>query len=125
MPHSKKKILVADDDPSILEVISLILGDAGYDVETTVGADTERRIREYKPDVILLDIWMSGMDGRTICSDLKSNKQTKRIPVIMISANKDTERIARDAGADGFLAKPFEMKDLLHIVATYTTKKYV
>lgn len=121
MLHNKKKVLVADDDPSILDVITLILEDAGYDVETTVGVDTEKRIREYKPDLILLDIWMSGMDGRTICKDLKAKKTTKHIPIVMISANKDTEKIAEKAGADGFLAKPFEMKRLLSVVKKYTS----
>ena len=124
-PDKKKKVLVADDDPAILEGISLILEDAGYEVKTTVNGHTEKFAQEYAPDVILLDIWMAGMDGRNICRSLKARKLTKHIPVIIISANKDTERIAKEAGADGFLAKPFDMKDLLSTVATYTSKKYV
>ena len=124
-PDKKKKVLIADDDPAILEAMTLILEDAGYDVKTTVNGHTEKFAQEYLPDVILLDIWMSGMDGRNICKSLKAKKLTKHIPVIMISANKDTEKIAKEAGADGFLAKPFDMKDLLSTVATYTSKKYV
>ena len=124
-PDRKKKVLVADDDPAILEVITLILEDAGYDVKTTVNGQTEKLAKEYLPDLILLDIWMSGMDGRIICKDLKAQKITKHIPILMISANKDTEKIAKEAGADGFLAKPFDMKDLLNKVAAYTSKKYV
>jgi DNA-binding response OmpR family regulator len=62
---------------------------------------------------------MSGVDGRDICKQLKSKKQTKNIPIIMISANKDTEKIAKNAGADGFIAKPFEMKELLTTVGRY------
>lgn len=124
-PEKKKKVLVADDDPAILEVITLILEDAGYDVKTTVNGQTEKFAQEYLPDLILLDIWMAGMDGRNICKGLKTKKSTKHIPVIMISANKDTEKIAREAGADGFLAKPFDMKDLLSKVAAYTSEAYV
>ncbi|MDQ3008252.1 MAG: response regulator [bacterium] len=113
---SKKKILVADDDSGILEVISLMLEDAGYDVETTVNGETEVMVEKYLPDLILLDIWMSGMDGRKICKSLKGQKLTKHIPIIMISANKDTENIAKESGANDFIAKPFEMQDLLNKV---------
>ncbi len=121
----KKKVLIADDDPAILEAITFILEDADYDVKTTVNGQTERLAQEYVPDLILLDIWMSGQDGRDICKGLKTHKITRHIPVIMISANKDTKIIAEEAGADGFLAKPFDMKDLLSKVAHYTNEKYV
>lgn len=124
-PDKKKKVLVADDDPAILEVITLILEDAGYDVKTTTNGHTEKFAQEYLPDLILLDIWMAGTDGKNICKSLKAEKLTKHIPITMISAHKDTEKIAKEAGADSFLAKPFDMKDLLRNVATYTSKKYV
>lgn len=117
--RNKKKILIADDDPAILEVITIMLEDAGYDSKSTVDGQTEKIVEEYVPDVILLDIWMSGLDGRLICKNLKKQKSTMNIPIIMISANKDTERIAKESGADDFLAKPFEMDDLLTIVAKY------
>lgn len=108
-----KKILVADDDPSILEALQMLLEDEGYNVETSNNGASLIKAREEYPDLILLDIWMSGMDGRDICRQLKNNDITKNIPVILVSANKDTEQIAKDAGADGFIAKPFEMEDLL------------
>lgn len=115
----KKRVLIADDDPAILEVITLMLEDAGYDSRTTVDGHTEKIVKKYLPDVILLDIWMSGLDGRTICKSLKKHKLTMHIPIIMISANKDTEKIAKESGADDFIAKPFEMDDLLKKVAKY------
>jgi CheY-like chemotaxis protein len=117
--NSKKKILAADDDPAILEVLTYMLEDAGYDVETTVNGQTEDAAQKYLPDLILLDIWMAGMDGRTICKSLKSQKLTKHIPIILISANKDTERFAKESGADNFITKPFEMDALLSKVAKY------
>ncbi len=119
MNDKKKKILVADDEPAILEVITMMLEDAGYDVKTTVDGQTEKIAREYIPDVILLDIWMSGMDGGKICQSLKVQKSTLHIPIIIISANKETETIAKESGADDFLAKPFEMDELLTKVAKY------
>lgn len=117
--NSKIKILVADDDPAILDVFTLILEDAGYDVQTTVNGQTERMVQEFSPNLILLDIWMAGMDGRDICMSLKHHKLTKHIPIIMISANKDTKKIAIEAGADDFIAKPFEMDDVLAKVVKY------
>src|SRR5476651_955218 len=95
--NNKKKILAADDDPAILEVFTLILEDAGYEVQTTVNGQTEQIAREFLPNLILLDIWMAGMDGRNICKSLKRHKFTKNIPIIMISANKDTKKYAKEA----------------------------
>jgi DNA-binding response OmpR family regulator len=115
----RRKILLADDDPGILDAISMMLEDAGYEVETSVDGAIVQDMREEVPDLLLLDIWMSGMDGREICKKLKSQKKTKHIPIIIISANRDTDRIAREAGADDFLAKPFEMDELLAKVAKY------
>lgn len=116
----KKKILVAEDDRAILEVVKIILEQDGYE---TVYADREEVIRkilkEEKPDLILLDIWLGGSDGGKIAKSIKSDKQSKQIPIIMISANNETEKITREAGADDFLLKPFNIDDLLHIVRKY------
>jgi len=116
---SKKTIMIADNDPGIVDVLTLMFEDAGYEVETTDDGQTVKDIKEHLPDLILLDIWMAGFDGREICKYLKSQKLTKHIPLIMISANKDTEEIAKEAGADTFIAKPFEMNELLAMVDKY------
>ena len=121
MHNIKKKILVTDDDPAILEVITMILEDAGYEVKTIDNQNTEKYAEEYLPDAILLDIWMGGVDGRNICKKLKSKKNTAHIPIIIISANKDTEMIAKAAGADGYIKKPFELNDILVLVKKITT----
>lgn len=118
----KKKILVADDDAAIVDAIQLILEDAEYNVETTLNGEDVMKLNKDFPDLILLDIWMSGQDGRTICEFLKGQKSTKHIPIIMISANKDTSQIAKLAGADDFITKPFEMDELLKKVNKYTKK---
>lgn len=116
---SKKKILIADDDHAILEALTLMLEDAGYETDTTVDGQTIQEATDQLPDLILLDIWMSGTDGRDICKHLKRRPQTKHIPIIMVSANKDAEHIAKESGADGFIAKPFEMDDLLALIEKY------
>ncbi len=75
--------------------------------------------KEY-PDALLLDVWMSGQDGREICKFLKNRSNTKHIPIIMISASKDVAASVKAAGADDFLTKPFEMDELIKKVKKYT-----
>lgn len=118
---NKKKILVADDNQAILEVMELVLTDAGYEVILATNGKQAKKIAETLPDLILLDIWMSGSDGRDICKSLKQAEATKHIPIIIVSAIKDTEQKAKDAGADDFLEKPFEIKDLLSKVSKYVS----
>ena len=117
---AKKSIVVADDDPAIVDALQFMLEEEGYSVRTTVDGQTVSVMFEEEPDLLLLDIWMSGQDGRDICKALKSQASTRHIPIIMISANKDTEQIAKEAGADDFLSKPFEMEDLLEKVRKHT-----
>lgn len=117
--NNKKKILVADDDPGILDSLKIMLEMVGYEVMTTVNGLSVKKMKNDFPDLLLLDIWMSGQDGGVICKYLKNQPATKHIPIIMISANTDIEKIARDTGADDFLEKPFEMTELLDKVERY------
>jgi two-component system alkaline phosphatase synthesis response regulator PhoP len=111
------RILVVDDDESILDAISMVLEDADYDVQTTFkGTETHNRVLSYKPDVILLDMLLSGNDGRHIAKVLKADTKTNHIPIIMISAHPNAEASALESGADDFLAKPFEREALLQKV---------
>ncbi len=71
------------------------------------------------PDLLFLDIRVSGSDGLTICQHLKSQPATRHLPIILLSAHRDTQRIARDAGADDVLSQPFQMDDLLVLAAKY------
>lgn len=117
------KILVADDDPAIVDAVQMMLELEGYEVDTTTNGETVYKIKEQFPDLLLLDIWMSGQDGREICKYLKNEPHTKHIPIIMISASRDVIDSAKKAGADDFIAKPFEMNELLAKVAHYVEKK--
>ncbi|UII31118.1 response regulator [Fulvivirga ulvae] len=117
MQEEKKRILVADDDPSILDVLEIMLAEiGGYQVETTANGKSVLELKDDLPDLILLDLWMSGMDGREICTKLKSQDTTRAIPVIIFSANRDIQTIAETAGADDYIAKPFQMNELLEKV---------
>ena len=105
--------MVADDDPGIIDSLKIMLEEFDFEVETTMNGNTVYDIKNELPDLILLDLWISGMDGRDICTHLKSQEATKHIAIIIVSANKDTEHIARACGADDFLLKPFDMRVLL------------
>lgn len=116
----KGKILVADDDAGIVDALQMVLEDADYEVQTTMDGHSVLEVDHKKlPDVILLDIWMSGEDGRDICRNLKSRQETMNIPIIMISATGDLATSAKAAGADDFLPKPFHMEHLLEKVEKY------
>lgn len=110
---SDKKILIADDDKDILEAMQMMFEMEGYDVKATPDGKNVKRMSKEKPDLLVLDIWMSGYDGRDICRDIKSKYSTRDIPVIMISASNDIRRSALASGADDFIAKPFQMHDIL------------
>ncbi len=96
-----------------------MLEEAGYAVELQVDGHAVQQMQGPFPDLLLLDIRLSGTDGRRICRSLKSQGATQHIPIILLSAHKDLQQTAEDAGADGFLAKPFEMQDLLTLVTQY------
>lgn len=111
---NKKTILVVDDEPGILEAVSIMLEDEGYNVSTTAnGEDVENLRNGSLPDLILLDVLLSGKDGREITRVLKSKPETKKIPIIMISAHPSAEKSIKECGADDFLPKPFDIDDLL------------
>ena len=115
-----RKIIVADDDPAICDALQYMLEDEGYEVKTTVNGATIYEMEKEFPDLLLLDIWMSGQDGREICRYLKKKELTKDIPIIMISAGRDIAESALESGADAFIEKPFGMDELLEKVAKFT-----
>ncbi|MBI4079333.1 MAG: response regulator [Candidatus Levybacteria bacterium] len=118
----KKSVLVVDDDPAILDVIKIILEEKGYDVHLLADGDKiAQTIVAFSPSVILLDFWLSGLNGKQVIKILRTNPTTKHIPIIMISANHDPKSIAEEVEANDFLAKPFDIDDLVRIVEKYTT----
>lgn len=116
----KKTILICDDDEGILEVMKIVLEEKGYDVVSL--SDPHQvlaTIKEVNPNLILLDLWMPLLNGDSITKTIKNNKDTKNIPVVIISANKDTAAIAKEIGANNFLSKPFNIDELENLVGTY------
>lgn len=117
------KILIIDDDEGIVDALSLILKDEGYTVGTSLkGTEAIKKVKDYKPKVILLDMLLSGKDGRDICRQLKTDPQTMKTPILMISAHPSASQEAMKVGADAFLAKPFDTADLLKVVKKFAEK---
>jgi CheY-like chemotaxis protein len=114
-----KKIMVVDDDPAILDSVSLLLEFEGYQVVATSDTSNLLTMETDLPDLLLLDIWMSGTDGLDICKRLKQKPETRNIPIVLISASREIEQSAKDAGANDFLSKPFEVDDLIQKVERY------
>lgn len=119
MSAQNKLILVVDDDAGILEALQAMLAYAGYEVVTDTGETLQEKIYTYQPDLLLLDVLLSGQDGREITKQLKAQKATEHLPIILLSAHPSLEADARAFGADDFVAKPFKMAGLLAKIAKY------
>lgn len=110
------KILLADDDEGIVDATTMLLEMMGYEVESTLDGSTVPAAASSKPDLIIMDIWMGGVDGRDICRIIKGDPNTADIPVLLISAAQNIEVSAIESGADTFLEKPFELQDLIQTI---------
>ncbi len=116
--------MVADDDQDILDMLTTVLIYNGYHVHTSFNGETLNEIdADNMPDLLLLDIRMSGLNGKDVCIRLKQNDVTKNLPIILISANHDIAEVAYDSGADGFVPKPFNIKQLLDVIKVHLNGK--
>jgi DNA-binding response OmpR family regulator len=112
----ERKILVADDDPDILELLQLALADSGYLTSTaTTGEATLQAARLSRPDLVLLDLMLPDTNGLSVLEMLRSDPITASIPVILMTAMPGTfPRLAGlELGAAGFVNKPFELSELI------------
>jgi DNA-binding response OmpR family regulator len=119
----QKTVLIIEDDKSILDAVQMALEFDNYKVSVADRGDYSEKLMNGKaplPDVILLDILLSGSDGREVCKALKTHKVTKNVPIIMMSAHPGASTSVIDAGANYFLPKPFNIDDLLNAVKKLT-----
>ena len=110
------RILIADDNPQGAELVEAYLSGGDYDIQTaTDGEDTLRKVREFKPEVLLLDVMMPKISGFEVCKRLKANPETADIMVLMVTALDQPSDIDRavDAKTDDFLTKPINKTELL------------
>jgi DNA-binding response OmpR family regulator len=115
----KKRILVVEDSPAIMEMVKDQLDEAGYDViAASNGFEALRDLLEIQPDLIITDIMMPKVNGLELCQAMKNRLETRSIPFILFSSMFDDETLkrGREIGAKFFIAKPFEMKTLLGCV---------
>ncbi|HEA31230.1 hypothetical protein LCGC14_2822300 [marine sediment metagenome] len=109
-----KRILIVDDDPILGTMIQEMLEWKGYWVQLSrVPQETEQNVVEQNIDLVILDKLISGTDGTEVCEWIRNNEEIKEIPIIMITAMHTSKKACMDAGADDFIAKPFEMDDFL------------
>lgn len=114
-----KKILVVDDDKDIAEVVKMILISHGFDVLThNTGFNVPDIVKEYKPDLILLDIRLPGKLGTEICKELK--EVSKYPPILLFSAHAKEGESFSICNADGFIQKPFDVKKLIDTINLHT-----
>ena len=121
---ASKKILILDDDLDILAVMQLLFKTKGFDVVAlSRWEEVYEKVESFKPHLILLDVLLSGNDGRDICRELKHKSSTKNIPIVMFSANPSAAENIHEYGADDFIHKPFEIDELLARIENQLEKK--
>lgn len=106
-----------------MDVAGIVLTDAGYDVTTLIHSKDIFSLISYTdpPALILLDLWMPQLSGQEITQRLKADDRLKDIPVVILSASRKTEGIAKKIGADDFMCKPFDIEELEQVVRKYTS----
>ena len=114
MEQNKQKILVIDDDPDIGVMLKMMLEFKGYKAVVTERADEAMEaIGANHIDLVIMDMLLSGVNGVDICAELKKDPKTKDMPIVMISAHPSAKDMCLQAGADDFIAKPFDMQEML------------
>jgi len=117
----KKKIIVADDEPSVRLTIRKMLGNDHIIIEATNGEEALNITKEQMPDLVLMDLMMPKMDGYIACNKIKRDEDTREIPVVMLTGidHELNKKFANEMGADGYITKPFTLQKLLDVVKKF------
>jgi DNA-binding response OmpR family regulator len=122
----QRSIVVADDDPTILELVTLLLGAARYNViATTDAVAAMAMVRTKEPVAVILDVQMPGGGGLSALSKIKADPKTSNLPVMMLTGERDAETVKRamDGGADDYMLKPFDPDTLVERVSRLVSKR--
>ncbi len=103
--NKSKNMLIVEENEGILDAMQVMLEMEGYQVKTTIDSKALYDRKKKLPDLLLLAIWMLGMDGRVICKFLKGEERTRHIPSILMSASKNVEKTVYEVGADDFFSQ--------------------
>jgi CheY-like chemotaxis protein len=120
-----RRILVVDDDPRLLHVVSMYLSIEGYEVDTAPnGEEGLQHLEAERPDLVILDVMMPGIDGLEACRRIKSNPETRHIPVVLFTALSRTDDVesGRAAGANRFINKPFSLIGLGAVIRSFLSE---
>lgn len=122
--EEKKRVVVFDDDKDLLDIYSFIFEEEGWEVHTSQNCDQVLEIvAELSPHLILMDNWIPNIGGMAATQLLKNDPQLQSIPVMYISANNEVAALSKKAGADGFIAKPFDFDQLMELSESLLNKK--
>ena len=119
----KNTILIIEDDRDTLDILSYLAEALQIQVVPSSNVLTISKIEAIAPSLILLDHWINGKLGASLCSEIKSNPSTSHIPIIIVSAHNDIKRIAKDCGADAYMNKPFDIDELTAVMEKYLYAK--
>ena len=115
----KKKILIVEDNENLLQLESILLSSHGYQIEGVKdGVAALEAITEMHPDLVILDIGLPQVDGYEVCRRIKSDEQTRHIPVFMVTARRSREDLEKieEVGADWYIPKPFKSAMVIETV---------
>jgi DNA-binding response OmpR family regulator len=115
----QKKILIVEDEESLLKLESILLTTKGYLVQgATTGLAALEAVADEPPDLILLDVMLPELDGFQVCEKLKTQPETRHIPIILLTARKTPEDVARGeaVGADQYITKPFKSAMVMEVI---------
>ena len=124
------KILIVDDDPDLVEAVSIILESKGYEVAAAYdGEEGLQKVKTERPDLIVLDVMMPGKDGYTVCKELKGDPASASIPVLLLTAvvshiptTRYTQQMGLEMEADDYMDKPVEPAELVKRIDTLLAK---
>lgn len=114
-----RKIIIIEDDPDILDIMTYILDEAGYEILSAVDTQPLADVQQHDPLLILMDNRLTGGLGKDFCKQFKNDPETSRFPVVLVSANAGLAEMARESQADGYLNKPFDISELLELVKQF------
>lgn len=114
-----KNILIIEDDPDILDMMTYIIQEEGFRVITSIGAVSVDYVQEINPALILLDNRLADGFGRDLCFKLKHDSATRHYPVVLVSAVNQLAQVAEESSADAYLNKPFDLDDLVKLVRRF------
>jgi two-component system, OmpR family, response regulator MtrA len=112
-PNGRGKVLVVDDDPALAEMLAIVLRNEGFDSRLCATGDRAMaEFRDYRPDVVLLDLMLPGKDGIDVCKEIRAESG---VPIVMLTAKSDTIDVVvgLESGADDYVVKPFKPKELV------------